>query len=403
MPDGLRPVMRRVLLFGSFLVLAAALVLMWNHRYERVAGLPGWDLAMLRQGVPDVPGVEWTGSPENPVLRLRVDERSPRVALRLAVPGSPAVESLMLKFRLKARGLKPGRKKWEMGRFMIEWHPREAGVSLEKEPVGGIKLNADSGNITLVALPVNAPAVPAMVLEHLGWAGEFDLSGLEIIPVRERALWKTGRWFLLLAAFVWLAVCIRAWRGVNTWRASLAAAICVLMVVEFVIPGPWKVQRPLSVRDFRFAETASSPSPNAAPPSVKSVTAPAISSGAIQPSGDVRVQGGPALRVKLLLNHLRPLLHVALLAAPTLAFAILLGRRNAVRLAVPLALAIESAQIAFGYGCDWVDGLDLVFDGIGIWFALCIHRRLARGLTRLDPVLPSAMPPDVQAHESDSI
>ena len=35
-------------------------------------------------------------------------------------------------------------------------------------------------------------------------------------------------------------------------------------------------------------------------------------------------------------------------------------------------LAIESAQIAFGYGFDWVDGLDLVFDGIGIWLGLWV-------------------------------
>lgn len=402
MPDGLRPVMRRVLLFGSFLVLAAALVLMWNHRYERVAGLPDWNLAKLRQDVPEVPGVEWLGSPENPVLRLRVDERNPRLALRLAFPDSPVVESLLLKFRLTARGLKPGREKWETGRFMIEWHPAEGGTEMEKDPVAGIKLDHDSGRISLVAVPVRGPAVPALVLEHLGTGGEFELSGLEVIPVRERALWETGRWILLLASFAWFAICIRSWRGMRTWRACAAAAICLLMVLEFVVPGPWKVQRSLILPDFRL-ETARLSSSNAAPPLVEAVATVTISSGAIRPSGDVRAQGGLALRAKHLLNHLRPLLHVALLAAPTLAFAILLGRRNAVRLAVPLALAIESAQIAFGYGCDWVDGLDLVFDGIGIWFALCIHRRLARGLTRLDPVLPSAMPPDVQAHESDSI
>jgi hypothetical protein len=384
------------LLTGSFLVLVAALVLMWNHRYERVADKPGWNLATLRQGVPDVPGVEWAGPPENPVLRLRVESRIPRVALRLAIPGSPAVESLMLKFRLVARGLKPGREKWETGRLMIEWHSPEVDGSLEKEPVGGVKLEEDSGRISLVAVPVNAPALPAMVLEHLGVAGEFDLSGLEIIPVRERALWKTGRWILLFASFAWLATCIRTWRGVNAWRACAAAVICLLMVIEFVIPGPWKAQRPLLVPDFHLGETARLSSSNTAPPLVKSVTPPAISSGAIQPSGDVRVQGGLALRVKFLLNHLRPLLHVALLAAPTLAFAFLIGRRNAVRLAIPLVLAIESAQIAFGYGCDWIDGLDLVFDGIGIWLALCIHRWLARRLTLLDPDLPSAIPPDIQ-------
>jgi hypothetical protein len=275
---------------------------------------------------------------------------------------------------------------------MIEWHPLETGTALEKDPVGGIKLDQDSGRISLVAVPVRGPAVPAIVLEHLGVAGEFDLSGLEIIPVRERAFWKTGRWVLVFVSFAWLATCIRSWRGVKTWRASSAAVICLLMIIEFVIPGPWKVQRSLFVQDFRLGESVQSPPSSETPPMVEAGVAPNISSGAIQPSGDVRVQGGPALRVKHLLKHLRILLHVALLAAPTLAFAILLGRANAVRLAIPLALAIESAQTAFGYGFDWVDGVDLIFDGIGIWLALLVHRRLARGLTLLDPVLPCSNP-----------
>jgi hypothetical protein len=394
MPDGLRAVMRRVFLAGSFVGLLAALGVMWNHRYERVPGLPDWNLAMLRQDLPAVPGVEWAGTPDDPILRLRVDERNPRVALRLAVPGAPAVDSLLLKFHLTARGLKPGRERWETGRFMIEWHPPEGGTAVEKDPVAGIKLDQDSGRVSLVAVPVRGPAVPAIVLEHLGTAGEFELSGVQIIPVRERALWKNGRWFLGLASFAWLATCIRSWRGVKTWRAWAAAAVCLLMMIKFVIPGPWKVQRSLIVPDFHLTESVQSPPSDEAPPLVKAMASPAISSGAIQPSGDVRVQGGIALRVKHLLKHLRLLLHVALLAAPTFALAILLGRRNAVRLAIPLALAIECAQTAFGYGFDWVDIVDLVFDGIGIWLALRLHRRLARGLTLLDPDLPSAIPPD---------
>jgi hypothetical protein len=377
MPAGLPAVMRRVFLAGSFVVLLAALAVMWNHRYERVPGLPVWNLAMLRQGVPEGPGVEWTGAPDDPMLRLRVDERSPRVALRLAVPGAPAVDSLKLKFRLTARGLTPGRKKWESGRFMIEWHPPAAGSAVEKDPLGGIQLDQDSGRISLVAVPVTGPAVPAIVLEHLGMAGEFDLSELQVIPVRERTLWNNGRWLLGLAFFAWLVACIRSSRAVSAWRAAAAAAICLLMVIEFVIPGPWKVQRALFVADFRLSENVEPPSSHKTPPLVEAMAPPVISSGAIEPSGDVRVQGGLALRTRDLLKHLRTLLHIALIAAPTLAFAILLGRGNAVRLAIPLALAIESAQTAFGYGFNWLDGVDLIFDGIGIWLALRIHRRLA--------------------------
>jgi hypothetical protein len=375
LPAGLRDVTRRLLLTGSFCLLIAALVLMWNHRYERVEGLPGWNLAMLRQDATGMPGVEWVGAPENPALRLGVDGHGSRVALRMALPGSPAVESLLVKFRLRARGLKPGRQKWEMGRFMIQWHPPVGGGAMEKEPIGGIKLNEDTGNITLVAIPVNAPAVPALVMEHLGSAGEFDLTDLEIIPVRERMLWKTGRWVMLSASFLWLAACIRRWRGVDTRRACAAAAIFLVMFVEFVVPGPWKVQRPLLVRDFRIGESVAT---EQALPLVKAASPLAISSGAISPSGDVPLQGGVALRVKLVLARFRLLLHVALLAAPTLAFALLLGRRNALLLAIPLALATELAQVAFGYGCDWVDGVDLAFDTAGIALGLWLGDRMRR-------------------------
>jgi hypothetical protein len=399
MPDGLRAVMRRVFLAGSFIVLVAALAVMWNHRYERMPGLPDWNLADLRQGVPGVPGAAWAGTPEDPVPRLRVDGRNPRVALRLTVPGAPVVESLHLKFRLTARGLTPGKERWETGRLMIEWHPPAGASAVEKDPVGGIKHDLDSGKVSLVAVPLRGPAVPAIVLEHLGREGEFELSELQIIPVRERGQWKTGRWVLGLAAFAWLAACIRSWRGVQTWRASAAAAICLLMVIGFVIPGPWKVQRSLVVPDFLLAESAQPSASGETPLLVEAMAVVAISSGAIQPSGEVRVQGGAALRARDLLRHLRLLLHVALLAAPTLAFAILLGRRNAVRLAIPLALAIECAQAAFGYGFDWLDAVDLIFDGLGIWLALRVHRRLARSLTLLDPVLPSATPPDILPHE----
>jgi hypothetical protein len=295
----------------------------------------------------------------------------------------------MFEFRLMARGLKPGGKSWETGRFMIEWHPPDGAAAVEKEPVAGIKHDQDSGRLSIVAVPVSGPAVPAIVLEHLGVTGGFDLSGLKITPVRERAIWKTGRWILLVAAFAWLVACIRSWQRMQAWRVFAAAAICLLMISEFVIPGPWKVQRSLFVRDFRIGETVPA---DHAPPWVRGRLQPAISPGVIRPSGDIHAQGGPALYAKRVLRHFRILLHVALLAAPTFAFAVLLGRRNAVRLAIPLALAIEGAQVAFGYGFDWVDGVDLVFDGIGIWFALHVHRRLARGLTLLDPALPSRRP-----------
>jgi len=375
----MRPVL---LLAGSFIALLAALAVLWAHRYERAPGLPVWRLADLRQGTPEVAGVEWAGSADEPLLRLVRTAGKPPVALRLALPGAPAVEMLQLRYHLAARGLTLGKEEWASGRMMIEWFPPDGSADVEKDPVGGAKLDDRHGPVTLVAAPAQGPAVPALRLEHLGRAGEFEISALEITAVKERQLWKTGRWVLALGWLAWTFACIRAWPGVSRWRALAAAAVWVLMGIHFAIPGPWKIQRPLGTH-FRLGETAQARPSGQAPLLVEPHAPVQIASGAIPASGDVRVQGGMALRARYLLRHLRILLHVALLAAPTLAFAILLGRRNAIRLAIPLALAIEAAQVALGYGFDWVDVIDLLTDAAGIALGLWLAARLERWLRPL--------------------
>ncbi len=365
--------MRRILLAVTFVALVAALVLLWAHRYQRADGLPRWQLADLRQDAPELAGLSWGGTLESPVLRLKRSAGEPPLALRLAIPDAPEVEALHLRLRLSAQGLRPGAEKWETGRFMIEWHPPDGQGSFEKDPVASIKDDEDSGPMTLVAVPANGPAVPAIRLEHLGIDGTFELTELEITAAEERGVWKYSRWLLALCWLAWCAACIHSWPGVKRGQALAAAGVCLLMAVEFVIPGPWKIQRPLLAEDFRLGAAIIEPPPQT--PRLAEAPAPLrISSGEIAPSGNILAQGGLALRVRTVLKPLRPLLHVALLAAPTFAFALLLGRRRAVMLAVPLALAVECAQSAFGYGFDWGDAADLAFDGIGIWLALWLHR-----------------------------
>lgn len=372
--------MRRFLFAGSLIALMAALMMLWTHRYQRTAGQPEWQLADLRQDAPQAAGLSWGGTAESPTLRLKRATGDPPLALRLAIPGATAVEALHLRLRLSAKGLTPGSEDWETGRFMIEWHATAGQGRFEQDPVAGIKNDDDSGLMTLVAVPANGPAVPAIRLEHLGINGEFELSELEIIAVEETLWWKRGRWLLAMAWLAWFAVGILSWPGVKLWQALAAAAVCLMMAIEFVIPGPWKIQRPLLAQDFRLGTTSmqSSPSPGLPPPL-------RISSGEIAPSGKILPQGGLAMRVRIILKPLRPLLHVALLAAPTLAFALLLGRRRAVLLAVPLALAIELAQSAFGYGFDWGDTGDLLFDGFGIALGLWLHRSFHSMIYRLLP------------------
>ncbi len=370
--------MRRVFLAGSFLALVAALVLLWNHRYERVPGMPVWRLADLRQGVPGVPGVEWMGEAEHPELRLKVDSQTPRISLRLAIPGIPAVEMLYLRHRMAAHDLMRGPEKWHTGRLVIEWHPPDGAAATEMETVGGIDLNHDFGLIDFVAVPENGPAIPALRLEHLGLSGEWKLTDLEIIPVRERLSWRIGSWLLAFCWVAWFFACARSWPGISRWRALLAASVWLLMGVHFAVPGPWKTQRPIA-GSFHLGETVTVPASVKAPPKALVQTDPVILSRETAPLDKIPPRGSFALRVKVLIAWARPLLHSVLLCAPVLVSAWLVGRRPTMVMAVLLSLAIEAAQTLFGYGFDWIDITDLATDAAGIVLGLWLSRRFPWG------------------------
>ncbi len=97
---------------------------------------------------------------------------------------------------------------------------------------------------------------------------------------------------------------------------------------------------------------------------------------ALESVGKIPDQGDFTLRLKHYAANARPLLHVLLLFAPALAMACLVGRKPARSLAIMFALAIEAAQLAFGFGFDWVDVFDLASDAGGIGLALMAHSYL---------------------------
>ncbi len=371
--------MRRALLSGSFLALLAGLCALWAYRYERSPGFPIWRLADLRAVAPPVPGVEWTGAPDKPKLCLKVGSDHPLVAARFAIPGMPAVNMLHLRFRMSARGLTPGSEKWEDGRFMVEWHSPDGGAGWENDPVGSIRYDQRNDLEAFVIQPLRASAVPALRLEHLGRSGEFELADLEITVIKERAIWKIGKWFLALGWLAWGTACVRSWLGTGLWRALGASVIWLLMGIYFVIPGPWKIQRPI-YPSFQLGEERVGRSlPHQAPMASETPPPPlVITSGSVPALGKIPVQGGLALRIKYFLAQARPLLHVLLLFAPSLAIACLVGRRPAFFIGVTLALAIELAQVAFGYGFDWVDVVDLANDAIGIALAIWVCKKMLK-------------------------
>jgi hypothetical protein len=143
----------------------------------------------------------------------------------------------------------------------------------------------------------------------------------------------------------------------------------------WIVPGPWKVERPL-VHPFQIGEisalaAAAKPATSADP--AKPGALPAA--GPVIPMGKTEVQGSMFLKAKHLVADARPLLHALMLAVPAALFVWLTDRRSALFLACLLAIGIEAAQVAFGYGFGWDDVMDLITDALGIALGLWLARR----------------------------
>ncbi len=163
-------------------------------------------------------------------------------------------------------------------------------------------------------------------------------------------------------------------------RPVLAGSVWLLMVIYFVVPGPWKTLHSfgqpfqIGMEKHRLRNTADALKPGSLletqvtdPPSPKMV-----------PLGKIPEGGDITLRIKRYATKARPLLHSLLLFAPTLIITCLVGRKKAVPLMVGLALAIEFAQFSFGYGFDWLDVFDLFNDAVGIALGILAYRALGR-------------------------
>lgn len=361
-------------------MLISALVGMWRFRFERLPDVPALTLADLRNiGLALPVGAVWTGNAEQPALRFTADSRQPRVVVRWELPGVPGVEALHVNFRMAAKNLKIGSQKWDDGRVLIEWSSTTSGNRQEIDPVCSLRESESSGEVSLVVRASSGHSIPVLRMEHLGRSGELEISKLEMIPVKERTLWKSGRWVLLVLWFAWLLAVLS---GVSRpgWKGMLAAGIWLGMAVYFAIPGPWKTLRPIVI-PFEIGLPAASPPPEKqAVPDRKPSQSPSILSPA-PPSpealGALPLQGGWIIQVKSHLALLRPLLHSLLLGGPTLLFAWLVGRKPAVFLAIGLTVSIEAAQAAFGYGFDWVDVFDLFCDGLGIALGILIYQKIS--------------------------
>lgn len=372
----LAPEMRRLFLPLTFLILVAAIGFLWQHRFERSPGLRTIHLADLRATSPESPGVDWLGPATRPRLRLRVNPDDPQpVVTRLDLPEMHAVDLLHLRVQIAATNLMPGKQSWEDGRCIIEWHSPSGGVVWENNRVGSARHNSLGETQEWVTRPDHPPAIPALRLENLGTGGDFELPVFEATVVRETWLWKIGRWVVIAAWLAWAVAWIGASAGLI--RPLLAATVWLVMGLYFVVPGPWKLYHSIGATfpigtDIILRQEPAAHSRIVPPDPISSSPVPVESVGMIPDQGDF------TLRLKLYAAKARPMLHIILLWTPTFLIACLVGAGPARSLAVILAFAIEVAQVAFGYGFDWVDVFDLACDAIGIALALLAHRHLKR-------------------------
>lgn len=362
--------MRRFSLFGIFLLLVAGLFLIWQHRFERSAAHSVFSLKDLRASSGLAAGSEWIDKPSGPVLRLTADGPRRNIVARMAFPGLGAVDFLQVRYRLVSKGLLPGKEIWEDGRGIIEWHTPADGR--ENDPIFSTRYDHEGTPVDLVMRPRHGPAVPVLRVEHLGTAGYLEIHSIEATVLRERGIWKYGRWLLMAGWVGWLFAWMRP-PGQHLRAGALVAAVAWLfMGLYFVVPGPWKSLRALGAPFSISGESAPSLGP-----ATRVTVAPSGEPAALQTVGEIPQNGDFTLTLKLWVAKSKWILHVALLFAPTLLTACLVGRKPALALAILFSLAVETAQIAFGYGCDPTDLVDLAADAAGILLALVVHRILA--------------------------
>lgn len=381
--DALQSTMRLMILAATFALLIAGLLGLWCYRFERLPGTRSLSLEELRVLSPQLPpGAEWTGDLSSSTLRLTVGPNQPRIGVSFPLPDFPPMEALFVRISIAARGLERGPQEWDDGRVMVEWRSPDHLELQETDPIGSLRDSERIDNVSMAARSSTGNSVPVLRIEHLGRSGEFEMAHLELIPIQERGIWKFGRWLLLLLFFFWFWFAVSGRSGIPAWRRVASICIWLSMSVYLAIPGPWKTLRPL-IADFRLGEPSvhqvfnhsvkpSSDSSSKALPASRSTEAPSD-------FGKIPLHGSWIVQLKQKLAMVRPLLHACLLFVPTLVFAVLLGPRLALALSAGLALSIEAAQTAFGFGFDWVDVLDLMTDAIGILGAIWVFGRWLKG------------------------
>lgn len=380
--------MRRIYLFGTFMLLVGAVYFLWQYRFQRSSEYPTFRLADLRAGAQLQKGAEWVETGSGPMLKIHVDSAHRNVVALMNFPSVQAVDYLHVRFKVAARGLEPGREVWEDGRCIIDWHPPEGGAPFENDPVTSSRHDYPSVMTELVMRPDRGPAIPSLRVENLGRVGDFEIQTFEATVLKERMAWTIGKFLVPACWLVWIVFLIGPGGKYRLVRSVATACVWLLMGFYFVVPGPWKALRSFG-EPFQIGSELIVPSSPVAPvKATPQVTNPETGGDVpeVKSVGKIPEKGNFTLRLKTFAAKAKSLLHVALLFAPTLLTALLVGRRPALVIAVLFSFCVEAAQIAFGFGADFVDVIDLLNDAAGIALAFVFYQILRKKFPLLQKI-----------------
>lgn len=390
--------MRRSLAFGfSLVILLAAVVLAWNHRYEAIPGSEVLTLEQVKSKTPGQTGVQWKVADGKPILQLTKAAGDSSVVLKVPLPAPAGCSGMHLRYTLQAHNLKGGRNDWDDGRLNVTWMTSD---QCQIQQVASVRNNLKTSSPSMISVAPNGGIEPQLSIEHLGVSGDYEISELEIVFVREKAWWAVVCGILIAASGGWILLTLRTLTQVNALRIFAASAITMMLMLMLVIPGPWLSQKPLIAESFELGsckDTKADPGKSmvapdfvaeqaVAPPLVTPILPESLSessTGSPQTKPTVQrttvIQQNWILWIKIKLKHFKIVLHGLLFTAVLFVMSGLIGLRPAVYVSIFLALATEVAQLAFGYGSDATDILDLLFDAMGIsagvWLVMLVNKR----------------------------
>lgn len=299
------------------------------------------------------------------------------------LPPQPPPEFLHVRIRALSKNLIPDAGSWQNGRTIIEWHDIQGAEPVVYQPIQFAVFDSMDEPRPFVVKSPHHGAVPRLRIEHLGRDGTYEVEKLVLQPVKESGLWKFGAPLLVSCWLAWVVALCRKNKKPALWRGFLTGMVFVAMGLTLVVPGPWKVFRPLGF-EFKLNENA-----NGLPGKAKTLTEEAIklnhTTHAPEPLGKMDVQGGLLIKIKFYLSMIRPLLHGALFLVPAIMLAWLVGKKSSIMLLMMITFGIETSQVMFGYGFDPLDVMDIVFDLAGISAGIWIYSRFSAGIHRRLP------------------